>query len=313
MKKSLNIVFMGTPNFAVPTLEALHQSQHRVILVVTQPDRPKGRGRKLVAPPVKESAHTYGYECLQPNRVSDPGFKETLERLQPDLFVVIALGHILPEELLQIPRLGAVNIHASLLPKYRGPAPVQWAIIKGEVETGVTTMLMDQGMDTGAILLTARTQIEPDDTTADLQDRLAEQGAGLLIETLSQLTAGTLTPQPQDHKQATYAPRLKKVDGRIQWKTSAKSIETFIRGMSPWPGAFTFAGEKRLKIFKADTIAATANAPPGTVIQGFPDELRIATGEGVLSILEIQGASGKRLSITDYLRGHSIAVGTVFH
>ncbi len=313
MKKSLNIIFMGTPEFAVPSLEALHQSHHRVMLVVTQPDRPKGRGRKLVSPPVKAFAQKYDYECLQPKSVSDPGVKETLERLQPDLFVVIALGHILPENLLQIPRLGAVNIHASLLPKFRGPAPIQWAIIKGEDETGVTTMLMDKGMDTGAILLTTRTPIQPNDTSAELQDRLAELGAGLLIETLSQLTAGTLSPQPQNHRQATYAPLLRKADGRIQWATPAVSIETFIRGMSPWPGAFTFAGEKRFKIFKAGTIATTADAPPGTVVQGFPDELRIATGKGILSILEIQGASGKRLSIRDYLRGHPIAVGTVFH
>jgi methionyl-tRNA formyltransferase len=232
--------------------------------------------------------------------------------MQPDLFVVIALGHILPEKLLQIPRFGAVNIHASLLPKYRGPAPIQWAIINGENETGVTTMLMDKGMDTGAILLTARAPIQPNDTTAELQDRLADMGSGLLIETLSQLAAGTLTPRPQNHRQATYAPLLRKADGRIQWDTPAGSIVTFIRGMSPWPGAFTFDGEKRLKIFRADTIAATTDAAPGTVVQGFPDELRVATGEGVLAILEIQGASGKRLSIRDYLRGHPIAVGTVF-
>jgi len=313
VKKNLDIIFMGTPDFAVPSLKALHHSHHRVMLVVTQPDRPKGRGRKLVSPPVKVIAQEYGYECLQPTLVSDPHVKKALVRLQPDLFVVIALGHILPEKLLQIPRLGAVNIHASLLPKYRGPAPIQWAIINGEDETGVTTMLMDKGMDTGAILLTARTQIQADDTTAHLQDRLADMGAGLLIETLSQLTAGTLTPQPQDQRQATYAPLLRKADGRIQWNTPAASIETFIRGMSPWPGAFTFDGDKRLKIFKSDTLAAAADALPGTVVKGFPDELRIATGEGVLSILEIQGASGKRLPIRDYLRGHPIAVGTVFH
>ena len=201
---------MGTPDFAVPSLKALLHSDHTVKLVVTQPDRPKGRGRKLMAPPVKEVALTYGCECVQPDRVVDPGFAELLASHAPDLFVVIALGHILPEKLLKIPRLGAVNIHASLLPKYRGPAPIQWAIINGEQETGVTTMLMDTGMDTGAILLSDRTLIRPDDTTAELQDRLAEMGAGLLIETLSQLAAGSLEPLPQDHQQATYAPLLKR-------------------------------------------------------------------------------------------------------
>jgi methionyl-tRNA formyltransferase len=313
VNSSLNIIFMGTPDFAVPSLKALHHSDHRIKLVVTQPDRPKGRGRKMVAPPVKQVASAYGYACAQPDRVTDPAFAGMLTDYAPDLFVVIALGHILPEKLLKIPRLGAVNIHASLLPKYRGPAPIQWAIINGDKETGVTTMLMDKGMDTGAILLSDRTLIRPDDTTAELQDRLADMGAGLLIETLAQLAAGSLQPRRQDHQQATYAPLLKKADGRIKWQTSAKAIEAFVRGMSPWPGAFTFAGEKRFKILKADTIAAQGDQPPGTVVIGFPDELRVATGEGILSILEIQGASGKRLQIRDFLRGNPIEVGTVFH
>ena len=313
MKNSLNIIFMGTPDFAVPSLKALHQSDHFIKLVVTQPDRPKGRGRKMVAPPVKQVASNYGYACAQPDRVTDPSFAEMLADHDPDLFVVIALGHILPEKLLKIPRFGAVNIHASLRPKYRGPAPIQWAIINGDKETGVTTMLMDKGMDTGAILLADRTPIQTDDTTAELQDRLAEMGAGLLIETLAQMAAGSLKPLPQDHQQATYAPLLKKADGRIKWETSAQAIEAFVRGMSPWPGAFTFADEKRFKILKADTIATQVDEPPGTVVQGFPDELRVATGEGVLTILEIPGASGKRLQIRDFLRGHPIEVGTVFN
>jgi len=312
VNKTFKTIFMGTPDFAVPSLEALHRSDHRVTLVVTQPDRPKGRGRKLVAPPVKEVALKHGYECLQPTSFADPEVEKVLDVLQPDLFVVIALGHILPEKILKIPRLGAVNVHASLLPRYRGPAPIHWAIINREHETGVTTMLMEKGMDTGAILLSARTPIGPEDTTAHLQDRLAGLGAEVLIETLSQMAAETLTPRPQDHALATYAPLLKKADGHIQWQTPAECIEAFIRGMSPWPGAFTFADEKRLRIFKAEALPAKSDAPPGTVVPGFPDELRIATGEGILAVLEIQGASGKRLAIRDYLRGHAIAVGSVF-
>lgn len=312
MNKSFKTIFMGTPDFAVPSLEALHRSNHRVTLVITQPDRPKGRGRKLVSPPVKEAALKHGYECLQPTGFADPDVAKVLADLQPDLFVVIALGHILPEKILNIPRLGAVNVHASLLPRYRGPAPIHWAIINREKETGVTTMLMDKGMDTGAILLSARTPIGPEETTAHLQDRLADLSAEVLIETLSQMAAETLTPRPQDHALATYAPLLKKADGHIQWQTPAMCIEAFIRGMSPWPGAFTFADEKRLRIFKAEALPSKTDAPPGTVVPGFPDELRIATGEGILAILEIQGASGKRLAIRDYLRGHAIAVGTVF-
>jgi methionyl-tRNA formyltransferase len=313
VKQSFDLIFMGTPDFAVPSLRALHRSAHRIVAVVTQPDRPKGRGRQLVSPPVKKVAREYGYECLQPHGISDPGFQETLAELEPDLFIVIALGHILPERLLKVPRLGAINIHASLLPKYRGPAPIQRAIINRESETGVTTMLMDKGMDTGDLLLSAHTRILPDDTADQLQDRLAALGADLLIQTLSELASGTLTPKPQDSTQATYAPLLKKEDGRIQWNASASSIEAFIRGVSPWPGAFTFDGDKRLKIFKAADMPMTADAAPGTVVQGFPDELRIATGEGVLAILEIQGASGKRMPIRDFLRGHPIPVGTILN
>ena len=312
MKKSFNIVFMGTPEYAVPTLQTLHKSRHRISLVVTQPDRPKGRGRKIVPPPVKETAVDFGLEVVQPHSVKTAEFINLLTDHSPDFIVVVAYGHILPQTILNIPALGPVNVHASILPKYRGPAPIQWAIINGEKQTGITTIMMDKGMDTGDILLTATEPIHPDDTAATLYDRLAVLGGKVLIETLNRFAEGDIHPTSQDHSQATLAPFLKKSDGRISWSKSAGDIVNFIRGMTPWPGAFTYHHGKRLKIFKAETIDDTTHAPPGTVVKGFTDELRIATGNGLLSILEIQGKSGKRLSITDFLRGYHLSPGEMF-
>lgn len=311
MKNGFNIIFMGTPDFAVPALEALDRSRHRVSLVVTLPDRPKGRGRQPVAPPIAETARCLDYECLQPSCVKNDRFLEDLAALEPDFFVVVAFGHILSAPLLAVPRLGAINIHASLLPKYRGPAPIQWAIINREAQTGVTTMLMDKGMDTGDILLTARTAIRANDTAASLHDRLAPMGAQLLLQTLDQFEAGVARPQPQDHALATYAPMLKKEDGRINWSAPAEEIEAFVRGMSPWPGAFTFEGPRRLKLFKAASLSADSGLPPGTVLESFPDELRVSTGRGSLAILELQAASGKRLAVDEFLRGCQLVPGTI--
>ncbi len=313
MNKKFKIIFMGTPDFAVPPLNILHQNNYDVALVVTQPDRPKGRGRKLLPPPVKETAIKLGYEVIQPESVRTPEFKEQVEILKPDLLVVVAFGHILPKAVLDIPTLGAVNIHASLLPKYRGPAPIQRAIIAGEKETGVTTMFMDKGLDTGDILLSEKIEIASDDTSATLHDRLSVVGAELLIKTLNRFEAKDMTPIPQDHSQATYAPILSKKDGLIAWNQPAQAIESFIRGVTPWPGAFTFHGDSRLKIFKAKPVSTDSNDSPGTVIKGFSDELRVAAADGYLSILEIQGPSGKRLLIQDFLRGYDIHAGTVLN
>ena len=302
---------MGTPHFAVPALELLCQEDYKVALVVTQPDRPKGRGRKLVPPPVKVKATALDLAVLQPATLKNDSFAEQITQLQPDFLVVVAFGHILPESILQLPKFGAINIHASLLPKYRGPAPIQWAVINAESYTGVTTMFMDQGMDTGNILLTQKEPILPDDTAATLHDRMAITGAELLIKTLKELAANKIAPIPQDHSKATYAPLLKKQDGHINWQKSAEKLEAFIRGMTPWPGAFTFHNEKRLKIIKATPISESVSGIPGTILKAFPDELRVATGKGALSILEIQGPSGKRLGIADFLRGYRLAPGTV--
>ncbi len=302
---------MGTPDFAVPSLQSLHQKGYHLELVVTQPDRPKGRGRRPTAPPVKQKALELNLNLLQPPKPNTAALLDQALQIQPDLLVVIAYGHILSEKILQIPKLGAINVHASLLPQYRGPAPIHWAIMNGDTQTGVTTMFMDAGMDTGDILLSRAEPILPADTAASLHDRLAKVGAELLVQTLKELAAQTLKPTQQDQDKATYAPLLKKQDGHINWHKSAEELEAFIRGMTPWPGAFTFHDQNRLKILKAAPVLEPVSAPAGTVLQPFPDELTVATGMGALSILEIQGPSGRRLAIADFLRGYQLPPGTV--
>ncbi len=312
MNKKPNVVFMGTPEFAVPSLEALHSGAYPVLAVVTQPDRPKGRGRKPAPPPVKAAALQHEYPVVQPSSVREPAFLEEMNHLAPDLFVVIAYGHILPKSLLDIPRLGAVNLHASLLPAYRGSAPIQRALINGETETGVTAMMMDQGMDTGDILHVERLSIHPDDTAGILHDRLSELSADALLKVLEQFEAGTVRQVPQKDADASYAPMLRKEDGHIDWHKSAEEIRNLIRGVTPWPGAFTFLEDRRLKIFRVKPVGIETDQPPGTVLQGYSEEeLLVATGSGVLSLLEIQGASGKKLWIADFLRGCTIPPGTV--
>ena len=312
MKKSFNIVFMGTPEFSAPSLEALAASGHEILLVVTQPDRPRGRGRKVAHSPTKQAAIRMGLPVTQPESVRTDDFVFRLRECDPDFLVVIAFGHILPDRVLAVPRIGAINLHASLLPRYRGPAPIQWAIINGEKQTGITAMMMDRGMDTGDILACSKTDIFPKDTSASLHDRLAHLGADLLIRVLDRFSAGKVVRVPQDHAQATYAPLLKKNDGRIDWTKSAQRLDAFIRGVTPWPGAFTFQGKNRIKILAAEPISGPVNAAPGVVLKAFADELRVAASDGALSIIEIQGASGKRLLAADFLRGREIAPGTVF-
>ncbi len=302
---------MGTPDFAVPSLKALHNYGHEVVLIVTQPDRPKGRGRKVIFSPVKEAALELGYDIIQPLSVRTSEFYEKAAALSPDIFVVIAFGHILPKKILSIPGNGAINLHASLLPKYRGPAPIQWAIINMEKETGVTAMLMNEGLDTGDILLSSKTEISSVETSSSLHDRLSRIAGDLLITTLSGIRANKIKPVPQDNSLATYAPMLKKKDGRIDWSKPAGEIEAFIRGMTPWPGAFTFIGNRRLKLFVSDVVTADLREAPGTVIGEARDRLFIAAGKNLLSIKEIQEESGKRLPIKDYLRGSNISPGTI--
>ena len=306
------LVFMGTPDFAVPALQAVHAAGHDIALVVTQPDRPKGRGRKVEPPPVKKASEKLGLTVTQPDNLRSEAAKQLLQAADADFFIVVAFGHLLRESVLKMPKRGCINVHASLLPRYRGPAPIQWAVINGDTETGVTTMLMDKGLDTGDMLMTAREPIGPSDTAGSLHDRLAQRGADLLVQTLKALADGTILGTPQVHSAATYAPLLKKTDGLIDWKKPAAKLEPFIRGMSPWPGAFTFWKNTRLKIYRSEIEASADNALPGTVLNSRPDRLTVSTGDGALSILEIQSASGSRLPVSEFLRGFRIAPGELF-
>ncbi len=306
MTPSYRIVFMGTPEFAVPALKGLFRGGHRIVQVVTQPDRPKGRGKTVVFPPVKAAALEMGCPVIQPQSIRAPDFFESLSGLEPDLLVVAAYGHVLPQRILAIPKLGAVNIHASLLPRYRGPAPIQWAVINREIETGVTLMMMDKGLDTGDILTSASIPILSDDTSGSLHDRLALLGADLLIQTLNYFEVHRKNAVPQVHEQASYAPLLKKEDGHLDWDQPAAVLEARIRGLTPWPGAYCFYNGKRIKIYRASQKPVATQEPPGTVMKGFSDELTIATGRHALVIQELQGDSGKRLLVQDFLRGHPI-------
>lgn len=311
MTSDPTVVFMGTPDFAVPTLQALHRSVFDLRLVVTQPDRPRGRGRKLSPPPVKRVALQLNYPIVQPMDIRKANFFNRLSAIAPDFLVVVAFGQILPRTILSLPKQGPINVHASLLPRYRGPAPIQWAIMRGEKTTGITTILMDHGVDTGDILLTAETPLSSGDTAATVHDRLADMGADLLVRTLIGLGDGSIRPRAQNHAQATYAPMLTKASGRIDWTHPADAIDAMIRAMTPWPGAFCQYGDHRLKIHKARAIPETVDVPPGTVVPGFPDELRIAAAEGVLLVLEIQSASGKRMPIRHFLHGTPMPPGTL--
>lgn len=300
---------MGTPEFAVPSLEALLRSDDQVVGVVSQPDRPKGRGHQLVAPPVKLVAERAGIPVLQPLKIRTPEFLQALSAWQPDLIAVAAYGRILHTPILRLPPMGCVNVHGSLLPKYRGAAPVQWAVIKGETETGITTMLMDEGMDTGPMLLQEKLQISPDDTAGTLASRLAELGGRLLIDTITQLKAGTLMPKKQDDGQATMAPILKKEDGLIDWRMNATALANRVRGLSPWPGAYTFFGEERWNIWRAVAKLDTTTDNPGTIVAVNKQAIVVATGDGLLDIREIQTANSKRMPVGQFLAGHNVTAG----
>jgi methionyl-tRNA formyltransferase len=302
----MRIVFMGTPQFAVPSLEALLKSDDEVVGIVTQPDRPKGRGQQLASSPVKVIAQREGLSLLQPIKMKDPSFMAELSAWKPDIIAVAAFGRILPPAVLSLPTRGCINVHGSLLPKYRGAGPIQWALINGETETGITTMLMDEGLDTGAMLLQESISICPEDTAGTLSPRLAELGGRLLVKTLAQLKAGALTPRPQDHRRATLAPLLKKEDGLIDWTMSAPSIANRIRGLTPWPGAYTFLKADRWTIWRASAMIEPTTAPPGRIIGVGKDGIRVATGHGMLAIHELQPANSRRMPVVQYLAGHPL-------
>jgi len=305
------IVFFGTPSFALPPLETLIQGPDEIVAVVTQPDREKGRGRKVIASPVKELALQKRLSILQPEKVKEVSFQEKLRSFGADLFVVAAYGQILPKTILSLPRYGAINIHASLLPKYRGAAPIAWAILNGEKETGVTTMLMDEGMDTGDILLQSEILIHGDETTETLQDRLALSGAQLLSETLERMKKEEIHPKPQDHSKASYAPMLKKEDGQIDWTKGAGEIDRQVRAFHPWPGAYTEWQGQILKIYKGDVREGKGAGKAGTVLWVGTDFIEIETGKGSYLLKEVQLEGKRRMRIRDFLSGHPVSVGTV--
>lgn len=300
---------MGTPEFAVASLRALIESEHEVVAVVAQPDKPKGRGHRITPPPTKVLAQEHNITVLQPEKIKNQEFYDQLQYLNPDLICVTAYGKILPKEILELPPHGCINVHASLLPKYRGAAPINWAIVRGETVTGITTMLMDEGMDTGDMLLKQELPISDDDNAGTISDKLSQMGGDLLIKTIEQLKEGKLSPTKQDESEATYAPMLKKSDGEIDWGKAAIEIHNLIRGMNPWPGTFTKLAGKSLKIFRTEIVQGEGN--PGEVISSDKYSLTVATGQGALGILELQLEGNKRLDVKSFVAGHPIVEGTL--
>lgn len=309
MSDSKRIVFMGTPEFAVPCLERLISDGHEIVAVVTQPDRPKGRGRKLTASPVKETALQHNLAVMQPERIKSPEAVAGLVDLRPDVIVVVAFGQLLSPEILAIPPLGCINVHASLLPQYRGAAPIHWAVIKGEVVSGVTTMYMDKGMDTGDMLLKAEIQIHPEATTGDIHDSLKVVGADLLSRSLTLLAAGSAPRTPQNHEVATYAPLLTRELEHIDWTKPAKSVHDLIRGLNPWPGAFCYHHNKMLKIWKTKILSNDVAGKPGRISEIRENTIVIETGKGILGIYELQPESKRRMNSREYVTGYSVRVG----
>ena len=312
----MKIVYMGTPDFAVAPLEAILKAGHEVMAVVTQPDRQKGRGREVQYSPVKECALSYGIPVLQPLKIKEKDAVEELRKYPADIFVVAAFGQLLSEEILNMPRLGCINIHASLLPAYRGAAPIQWCVINGEEKTGVTIMQMAKGMDTGDILLQKEVVLDEKETGGSLFDRLMETGAELIVEVLPKIEAGELTPVVQKEELATYAGKITKDMGNIDFAKSAVTIERLIRGLNPWPSAFTHYKGKILKIWEADVVSECANAEnpvPGTVIAMDKESFTLATGEGALRIRSLQPEGKKRMSCAEFMRGYEVKVGEALH
>ncbi len=315
----MKVIFMGTPDFAVGTLKAIIEAGHEVSLVVTQPDKPKGRGGKMAISAVKEAAIEYDLPVFQPDRIRKEENIDYLKNYEADVIVVVAFGQILPKEILEMPKYGCVNVHASLLPKYRGAAPIQWAVIDGEKVSGVTTMHMDEGLDTGAILLQKEVELAEDETGGSLFDRLSAVGASLLVETLKGLEEGTVEDKAQDDSLASHTSIIKKSMGQIDFNRPAKEIECLIRGLNPWPSAFGHYKEKLLKIWKAKVLteeetkelygAESSSAEAGEVVKVSKNALLVKTGEGLLSILELQLEGKKRMEIDAFLRGVQIKEG----
>lgn len=309
----MKIIFMGTPDFAVGTFEALLQAGHEITLAVTQPDKPKGRGKTMQFPPVKEAAMAHGVEVFQPRRIREPECIEYLRKFQADIIVVVAFGQILPKEILDMPSKGCINVHASLLPDYRGAAPIQWAVINGEQVTGVTTMRMDEGLDTGDMIMKEEVALEQGETGGSLFERLAQTGAELCVRTLTAIEEGTAVYTPQDHTKATHTTMIKKELGEIDWTKPAEELECLIRGLNPWPSAYTKLKGKTLKIWKASVEESSKQAggqEAGIVIEAGRDGFIVQTGQGRLKLLEVQLEGKKRMETDAFLRGYPVETGT---
>ncbi len=307
----MRLVFAGTPDFARTHLETLLGSRHEVAAVLTQPDRPAGRGRRLRPSPVKALAEEAGLEVLQPASLREPGILERLRTLAPEALVVVAYGLILPPEVLALPRYGCLNVHASLLPRWRGAAPIQRALLAGDPETGVSVMRMDEGLDTGPVLLQRRCPIGPEDTAGSLHDRLAALGREALLEALEGVEAGALRAQPQDERLATYAPKLARHEARLHWREGARELERRVRAFDPWPGAFTLWEGEALKVWRARALPEHEAMPPGTVVASGPEGVDVATGEGLLRILELQRPGGRRMPVGQFLNARPLRPGSV--
>ncbi|MGE9976809.1 methionyl-tRNA formyltransferase [Coprococcus catus] len=306
----MRIIFMGTPDFSVGTLEALVEAGHEVVLAVTQPDKPKGRGKEMQFTPVKECALRHGIPVFQPKKVRDPECVEELKKYQADVCVVIAFGQILPKEILEMTPYGCINVHASLLPSYRGAAPIQWAVIRGEKISGVTTMQMDEGLDTGDMLEKAEIILDEKETGGSLHDKLAEAGAKLCVHTLDKLVQGDLTPQKQGESPTEYARMLDKKLGDINWEQSAVEIERLIRGLNPWPSAYTDWNGKTMKIWEADAVPGeNTEKAPGTITDVTKDDFAVQTGDGQLRVRALQIPGKKRMEADAFLRGYQVKVG----
>lgn len=307
----MKVIFMGTPEFSVPTLEKIIEGGHEVVAVVTQPDKPKGRGKEMQSTPVKEKALACQIPVYQPKRVKEDAFVEVLRELEPDVIVVIAFGQILSKAILEIPKYGCINVHASLLPKLRGSAPIQWAIINGETETGITTMFMDEGVDTGDMLMKKVIPVEPEETGGSLHDKLSVLGGDLLLKTLNALEQGTITREKQDDTKSNYVKMLHKELGHIDFHKPAREIERLIRGLNPWPSAYTHLDGRTVKIWKADVIEEKSPGQPGEIAAVTRDAVHVVTGDGLLAIKELQLEGKKRMTVDAFLRGYQMTTGTV--
>lgn len=306
----MRVIFMGTPDFAVGTLEEIIKAGHEVVLVVSQPDKAVGRSKALKYTPVKACAIEHGIEVYQPQRVRDAECVEYLHSYAPDIIIVEAFGQIIPKEILDMPRFGCINVHASLLPKYRGAAPIQWAVINGDAVSGVTTQRMNEGIDTGDMILKEEVVLREDETGGSLFERLAAVGAKLCVQTMAEIEAGTAVYTPQDNAKATHTAKIHKELGSINWTNDAKSIECLIRGLDPWPSAYTRLGEKTLKIWRAHVVPAEPQAAPGCIIKAGKEGIFVQTGDGILVLTEVQMEGKKRMPVEAFLNGYPVEAGT---